>query len=228
MRIIYHYPLCPFSRKVRVSLAEKKLDFTSEIENFWEKRPEYTKINSQGFVPALVDLNGSILIDSNAITEYLEEAYPDRKLYPSDLLARAEVRRIINYFDTRFAQDVSLVLLWEKVIKGLYAKKHGLRVDPPNSTLIRSIKDVSIHYLDYISWLVDRRNWLAGDDFSMADITAAAHLSTVDYFGAINWSKFESVKNWFMRIKSRPSYRSLLTDKIPNIAPVEYYSELDF
>lgn len=228
MRIVHHYPLCPYSRKVRLCLTEKKLDFTSEIENFWEKKPDYLKINPQGYVPALVDLNGSIILDSNAITEYLEEAYPDRKLYPEELLARAEVRRLINWFDTRFANEVSLVLLWEKVIKSQYAKVNGQKSEAPNSALIRHLKSVLANYMEYIAWLVDRRNWLAGDHFSMADITVAAHLSTVDYFGDVNWDKFESVKNWFMRIKSRPSYRNLLNDKIPSLAPAAHYTELDF
>lgn len=228
MRIVHHYPLCPFSRKVRICLAEKKLDFTGEIENFWEKRPDYLKINPQGYVPALIDLNGSIILDSNAITEYLEEAYPDKKLYPEDMISRAETRKIINWFDTRFASDISLNLLWEKSIKSLYARKLGKTAEPPDSNLIRNISDVLIHYMDYISNLVDRRNWLAGDNFSVADIAAAAHISTVDYFGAINWNKFELVKSWFVRIKSRPSYRPLLSDKIPSIAPASHYADLDF
>jgi glutathione S-transferase len=228
MRVIHHYPLCPYSRKVRLCLAEKKLDFNCEIENFWEKRPHYLAINPQGYVPALVDLNGSIIIDSNAITEYLEEAYPDRKLYPEELLARAEVRKLINWFDTRFANEVSLLLLWEKVIKSLHAKAHGQRSEGPDSALIRHTKNVLASYMDYIAWLVDRRNWLAGDHFSMADITVAAHLSTIDYFGDINWDKFETVKNWFVRIKSRPSYRALLNDRLPSLAPAAHYTELDF
>lgn len=228
MRVIHHYPLCPYSRKVRLCLAEKKLDFTSEVENFWEKRPHYLKINPQGYVPALVDLNGSIIIDSNAITEYLEEAYPDRKLYPDELLARAEVRKLINWFDTRFANEVSLLILWEKVIKSLHAKVQGQRSEGPDSALIRHTKNVLVNYMDYIAWLVDRRNWLAGDHFSMADITVAAHLSTIDYFGEINWDKFETVKNWFVRIKSRPSYRALLNDRLPSLAPAAHYAELDF
>lgn len=228
MRVVHHYPLCPYSRKVRLCLAEKKLDFTSEIVNFWEKKPDYLQINPQGYVPALVDLNGSVILDSNAITEYLEEAYPDRKLYPEELLSRAEVRRLINWFDTRFANEVSLVLLWEKVIKSQYAKVNGQKSEAPNSALIRHIKSLLSSYMEYIAWLVDRRNWIAGDNFSMADITVAAHISTVDYFGDVNWDKFENVKSWFMRIKSRPSYRNLLNDKIPSLAPAAHYTELDF
>lgn len=226
--MLYYYPLCPFSRKVRLCLNEKKLDFSQEIENFWEKRPEFTNLNPLGYVPILVDLNGSIIADSTAIAEYLEEAYPDRKLYPDELLMRAEVRRLMAWFDTRFAQEVSLVILWEKAIKRMVAKKLNTISAGPDSKLIRDSKVTMTNHLEYISWLVDRRNWLAGDHFTVADITAAAHISVIDYFGDVNWEKFEAVKNWFMRIKSRPSYRGFLNDKIPAIAPAAHYTQLDF
>ncbi len=218
-------------------LAEKKLDFTQEMENFWEKKPEFTRLNPLGYVPVLVDLNGSVLADSTAIVEYLEEAYPDRKLYPDELLARAEVRRLMIWFDTRFAQEVSLVILWEKVIKRMINQNSGhtgaSHANPgansgPDSSLIRQTKNTLVNHMEYIAWLVDRRNWLAGDHFSVADITAAAHLSVVDYFGDINWDKFDAVKSWFMRIKSRPSYRGFFNDRVPAIAPAPHYAELDF
>lgn len=226
--MLYYYPLCPFSRKVRLCLNEKKLDFSQEVENFWEKRQEFTNLNPLGYVPVLVDLNGSIIADSTAIVEYLEEAYPDKKLYPEEFLARAEARRLMAWFDTRFAQEVSLVILWEKAIKRLAARSVGTTSAGPDSTLIRNTKATMVNHLEYLGWLIDRRNWLAGDHFSVADITAAAHISVIDYFGDINWEKFESVKNWFMRIKSRPSYRGFLSDKIPAIAPAPHYTELDF
>lgn len=228
MRVLYCYPLCPYSRKVRLCLAEKKLDFSQEVENFWEKRSEFTNLNPLGQVPVLIDLNGSILADSTAIVEYLEEAYPDRKLYPEEFLARAETRRLMTWFDTRFAQEVSLVILWEKAIKRMAAKTLGQSSAGPDSNLIRHTKVIMTNHLEYLAWLVDRRNWIAGDHFTVADITAAAHISVIDYFGDINWEKFESVKNWFMRIKSRPSYRGFFSDKIPAIAPASHYAELDF
>lgn len=228
MRVLHYYPLCPFSRKVRLSLAEKKLDFSQEIQNFWEKKPELTNLNPLGCVPVLVDLNGSIVSDSTAIVEYLEEAYPDKKLYPEDLLGRAEARRLMVWFDTRFAQEVSMIILWEKVIKRLAAKSHGLSGGAPDSNLIRNTKVVMGNHLDYLTWLIDRRNWIAGDNFTLADITAAAHISIVDYFGDINWDKYESVKHWFMRIKSRPTFRSFFSDRVPAVAPAPHYAELDF
>ncbi|MCX7338038.1 MAG: glutathione S-transferase family protein [Alphaproteobacteria bacterium] len=225
MRSLYHYPLCPFSRKIRQIMAEKKLDFSPEVERFWERRSEFLKINPSGQVPVLVDLNGSVIADSMAITEYLEEAYPVHPLMGDGLVERAEVRRLIAWFDGKFAQEVSLCLVFEKAINR-YIKRESN--SGPNSALIRSAKNAINHHLDYISWLVDRRNWLAGDDFSVADITAAAHLSVVDYFGDVPWEKHPVATEWYARIKSRPSFRSFLQDRIPGLNPSPHYADLDF
>lgn len=226
MRTLYHYPLCPYSRKVRLVLAEKKLDYTMDIERFWEKRPAFLKMNPAGQVPVLVDLNGSVLSDSVAITEYLEEAYPERPLMSEGLMQRLEIRRLVGWFDSKFAQEISVVLLKEKNIK------RYLPADPgqtgPNSAVIRAAKQAIHLHLDYISWLVDRRKWLAGDFFSLADIAAASHISVVDYMGDVPWDKHPIAKDWYAKIKCRPSFRSLLQDRVAALTPATHYADLDF
>jgi glutathione S-transferase len=226
MRTLYHYPLCPYSRKVRLTLAEKKLDFASEIERFWEKRPVFLKLNPAGEVPVLVDLNGSVLSDSVAITEYLEEAYPDRSLFGEGLGQRAEARRLVGWFDGKFAQEISVLLLKEKNIKRYLRQEGG--ASGPNSAIIRVAKQAIHWHLDYISWLIDRRKWLAGDDFTMADIAAASHISVVDYMGDVPWDKHPVAKDWYARIKCRPSFRTLLQDRVAALNPAEHYPDLDF
>ncbi len=227
MRTLYHYPLCPYSRKIRLLLAEKKLDFTLELEKFWEKRPEFVNLNAAGQVPVLLDLNGSVLSDSVAISEYLEEAYAkEHPLIGEGLTQRAEVRRLVAWFDTRFGQEVSQRLLFEKIIKRYLPTTTG--PSGPDSTAIRQAKNSIHHHLDYISWLVDRRNWLAGDHFSLADITAAAHLSVVDYLGDVPWESHLLAKEWYARIKSRPIFRSLLQDRASGLTPSVHYADLDF
>lgn len=224
MRTLYHYWLCPFSRKVRLVLAEKKLDFELEAERVWERRPEFLELNPAGKVPLLIDLNGTAIVDSMAIVEYLEEAYPERQLIGEGLTHRAEVRRLVAWFDDKFAQDVSISLLLEKILKKhLYKDQSG-----PNSAVLRLIKTNINEHLNYISWLVDRRKWLAGDEFSLADITAAAHLSVVDYLGDVPWDRHELAKDWYVRIKSRPAFRALLTDRLPGLFPSAHYADLDF
>ena len=226
MRILYHYPLCPYSRKIRLQLAEKKLDFTLELEKFWEKRNEFINLNPAGQVPVLIDLNGSILSDSVSISEYLEEAYSkDASLLGEGLVQRAEARRLVAWFDTRFGVDVTQRLVFEKIIKR-YLPNTGS--SGPDSAAIRQAKNTIHHHLDYISWLVDRRNWLAGDHFSLADITAASHLSVVDYLGDVPWESHLLAKEWYARIKSRPSFRNFLQDRASGLAPSPHYGDLDF
>lgn len=224
MRTLYHYWLCPFSRKIRLVLAEKKLDFDLELEQPWERRPEFMQMNPAGKVPLLVDLNGTAVMDSMAIAEYLEEAYPERLLIGAGLAHRAEVRRLAAWFDDKFAQEVSMSLVIEKVLKRHLYKDHS----GPNSAVLRMIKTYIHDHLAYISWLVDRRKWLAGDEFSLADITAAAHLSVVDYLGDVPWGQYELAKDWYARIKSRPTFRALLTDRLPGMPPSSHYTDLDF
>lgn len=223
MRTLYHYPLCPFSRKIRLILAEKKLDFTLEIENIWERRAAFLQLNPTGSIPVLVDLNGTALAESPAIVEYLHEAYPAQPIYADEINQRAEARRIMAWFDGQFSHDVSLIIFFEKSLKRYYDRSSA-----PDAALIRRAKNKINHYLDMISWFVDHRRWLAGDIFSVADMTVAAHLSVVDYFGDVPWEQHPSAKEWYARVKSRPSFRPLLADRIPGHPPVASYQDLDF
>lgn len=223
MRTLYHYMLCPFSRKIRLVLGEKRLDFDVENERFWERREAFLAMNPAGQVPVFVDLNGTVLADSSVICEYLEEAYPERLLIGNGVAHRAEVRRLAAWFDGKFANEVSLPLIFEKTLRR-FMREAG----PTNSQAIRQAKSMINYHLDYISWLIDRRKWLAGDDLSLADLAAAAHLSVIDYLGDVPWDNHEVAKDWYMRIKSRPSFRPILQDRLGGLTPAEHYQSLDF
>jgi glutathione S-transferase len=222
MRRLYHLPLSPQSRKVRVVLAEKRLPVELKAERVWERRPEFLALNPAGEVPVLVDEGGEVIADSGAICEYLEELHPDPPLLGRDALSRAETRRLVAWFDGKFADEVTANLLGEKVLKRF------LGLGEPSSDAIRAGNE-NIHYhLDYIAYLTERRRWLAGDEFSLADIAAAAHLSTADYLGDVPWGAHEEAKDWYARVKSRPSFRPLLADHIPGLPPPGHYADLDF
>ena len=83
-------------------------------------------------------------------------------------------------------------------------------------------------HLDYIGHLADHHTWLAGDQLSLADLAAAAHISAVDYFGDIPWADYPVAKSWYQRMKSRPSFRPLLADTVRGMAPAAHYADLDF
>ena len=222
MKTLYHLWLSPYCRKVRIVLAEKKIDYRLETENTWLRRREFLAINPAGEVPVLIEDDGTSIADSQAICEYLEEIVPDPSIFPVDPKERAEARRIVAWFDRKFSAEVSENLVGEKIFKRF------LKTGAPNSALIRAGQQ-NIHYhLDYIGWLSERRNWLAGGVFSIADIAAAAHLSSVDYLGDVPWEDHISAKEWYVRIKSRPSFRAILADHLPGEPPPQHYADLDF
>ena len=222
MRTLYHVWLNPFSRKVRIMLAEKKLDFAMEVEPVWERRTEFLALNPAGEVPVLVEPDNTVLSDSSAICEYLEEQSPEPNLMGGKPYEKAEVRRLVAWFDRKFHQEVTDMLVNEKVMKRF------LGLGEPDSRIIRAAQQNIHTHLDYITFLTDRRHWLAGEMMTLADIAAAAHLSALDYLGDVPWSEHKSAKHWYARIKSRPSLRPILSDAIPGLPAPKHYSNLDF
>lgn len=203
-------------------LREKNLEFDPVIERFWERRPEFLALNPAGDVPVLIEADGRVVAEPGVIEEYLEEAYPERPLLFGDVFQRAEIRRLVAWFDIKFYREVTVNLVDEKVGKRLTGQGQ------PNSQAIKA-GYANIHYhLDYIGYLMDRRRYLAGDEFSLADITAAAHLSSLDYLGDVPWDKHQSARDWYARVKSRPSFRQILADRVPGLSPVRHYDDLDF
>ncbi len=223
MRILHHYTLCPFSRKVRLLCAEKKLDLTLHDEDFWKNRPNFLSLNPLGQVPVLVDINGTVVCDSNAICEYIEEAYPQSPFLSEDCKARAEVRRLNAWIDLKFAQEVTLVILFERLLKRYYPQPQTA-----SPQAIRHAKEQISPHFEYMQNLLDRRNWLGGETLSLADFSLASHVSVIDYFGDINWNNFPLLKEWYAKIKSRPSFRLFLRETIPGRKPETHYPNLDF
>lgn len=222
MRTLYHLWLHPYSRKVRVTLAEKGLEFDLQVEKIWERRTEFLTINPAGDVPVLIEDDGTVISNSNAICEYLDETYDHTSLIGDDTLSRAEVRRMIGWFDVKFNREVTENLIGEKIMKRF------LRLGEPHGPSIRA-GHANIHYhLDYISYLMEKRRWLAGDRFSLADIAAAGHLSAIDYIGDVPWDEHPGAKAWYMRMKSRPSFRGILDDQVPGFAPAPHYTLTEF
>lgn len=222
MRTLYHLWLSPFSRKIRILLKEKNLDFDMQVEKVWERRADFLALNPAGEVPVLVEPDGTTLSDANVIAEYLEEVYTDRPLLPQDPIARAETRRLVAWFDIKFNREVTQNLVEEKITKRF------LGLGQPSSQAIRA-GVANIHYhLDYIGYLVERRNFLAGDEFSLADVAAASHLSAIDYLGDVPWDQHVPAKDWYSRVKSRPSMRPILADHMPGATPPKHYADLDF
>jgi glutathione S-transferase len=222
MRKLIHHPISAASRLVRLVLAEKNLPFDSVVEKPWEWRDELLVLNPSGEIPVLVEEDGTAIAGCWALAEYLEEAYPDHPLMPREVASRAEVRRLMSWFLQKFEREVTDNLVGEKLVKRLSGQGQ------PQGLAIRAGL-ANIHYhLDYVGWLADRRPWLAGVALSFADLAAAAELSCVDYVGDVPWDQHTDAKDWYARIKSRPSFRPLLADSISGCPAPRHYADLDF
>lgn len=219
---LYHTPLSPYCRKIRMLLKEKDLAFELINENVWDRRREFFTLNHAGEVPVLVDVNGTVVSHSSAISEYLEEAYPEYCFLGTTPAERAEVRRVVGWFDTKFEVEVTQNLLFEKVYKRLW--QYG----EPSSEAIRAGKKNILYHLDYIAFLTHDRQWLAGDKITLADMAAAAHLSSLDYMGDVPWDHSPAAKQWYALIKSRPSFRHILMDRVMGVRPPSHYENPDF
>jgi glutathione S-transferase len=222
MKTLHHHPLSPFCRKVRLVLSECNIPFEARIEKPWERRPEFMAVSPTGDVPVLVEGDGFALTDSTAICEYIQEIKPHPNLLGEDAKARAETRRLAGFFDRVFYQDVGMTLVAEKALKRLRG------AGTPDAVTIRQGYVALDEHMKHVNWLAEQRNWLASDRLSLADITAAAQISVIDYLGDVPWDTYPEARNWYARIKSRPSFRQILADTIPGLPPPPNYANLDF
>ena len=214
MLTLFHHPFCPHSRFIRLALAEHGLEHRVMEERVWERREEFLMLNP----------------GAATIAEFLDETsgaeLQERRLLPADIRQRIEVRRLTAWFNEKFFAEVSGPLVMERFYKRLMRIEQG--GGPPDTDAIRAARINVRYHIAYIGWLVRTRDWLAGDQMSLADLAAAAHLSTVDYLGDVPWTEDEVSKNWYARVKSRPSFRPLLAETWPGLAPAPSYADLDF
>jgi glutathione S-transferase len=219
---LYQFPLCPFSRKVRLLMGEKGVAYELVREDPWAADDEFWNLNPAGRTPVAVeDERKLVLADSRAICEYLEETVEKAPMINGSAANRAEIRRLVALFDENFYFDVTAPLLSERMKKRLV-----LRQPPDSRALARAMKLAHGH-LDYMDWLIDNRPWLAGSQMSMADLAAAAQISVADYLGGIDWAGHEQTRGWYAVFKSRPSFRPLLTERMEVIRPPAHYAEID-
>lgn len=221
MVLLIHHAVSPFSRKARVAMSEKKMLFVLKEEEPWNLSADVYKLNPAGELPVFLS-DGNVIAGNYAITEYLEEFNKDVKLLPDDIKERAETRRLIEWFDDKFYREVYRNIVPEKI-----HKRFSKGLAPDSKILKIGLNNINFH-LEYIDWLCERRSYLAGEEFGWADITAAAHLSIIDYLGDVPWEGYRNAKIWYSKVKSRPSFKEILKDNIRGILPAKQYANLDF
>jgi len=227
MPSLIHFSLDPFSRRVRLALAEYQIGSEIIDEEPWDPSPDIFALNPAGTLPIYLENSKTVISGIEAIGEYLEETRGQRPtLLPGSAVERAEIRRLVGWFDTKFYAEVSEPVVREKVVRRFLDREAGGGA-PDMGRVRQAMTQLRVH-LDYVSQLADSRPWLAGKNISLADLSAAAHLSVIDYFGDIPWTEYRAAKSWYQRIKSRPSFRPLLADAVRGLTPAAAYADLDF
>jgi len=230
MATLHHSPFCPNSRFIRLALAEMGMEPVLVEERPWERRQEFLLLNPAGTTPVLVEQTGLVVPGAGIVAEYLDETrglgLAGRRLLPDTPAGRVEVRRLLDWFLVKFHAEVTEYLVTEKIDKRFMASAAG--GGPPDMNAIRAARANVRYHLKYIGYLIGQRRWLAGDHLTYADLAAAAHLSCVDYLGDVPWDEDEMARDWYARVKSRPSFRTLLTDRVPGMAAAAHYADLDF
>ena len=204
-------------------LAEKGVAHELKRVSPWEQEDEFVDLNPAGETPVLVeDQKGTVLIDSGAICEYFEETLDRAPMIPGTSINRAEIRRLVSWFDDKLFRDVVSPLMEERMRKRLVSRA------PPETAVLRKAMTAANGHLDYIDYLLDHRRWLAGPTLTQADLAAAAHLSVADYLGGIDWRGHKQTLDWYSVMKSRPSFRPLLGERMEVIMPPAHYDKVDF
>jgi glutathione S-transferase len=228
---LYHHPLSVSSRFVRLILSECDLIPQLVEERPWERREDFLIMNPAATLPVLVEDQGPPVVGAWPVSEYLDEtrgfALAEHRLLPPNADQRAEVRRLCEWFLVKFDSEVTSYLAEEKVIKRERAKA-GAGGGTPDSSLLRAARANVRPHLGYINHLMAERNWLAGDRITFADLAAAAALSVADFLGEVPWSDAGEAKDWYARMKSRASFRTLLADQVRGVRPPEHYGDPDF
>ena len=222
MWCLYQFPLCPFSRKIRLLLGEKNVAYELVREDPWSASDYFWNLNPAGRTPVMVHQErDTVLCDSRAIAEYFEETVDKSPMINGTAANRAEIRRLVALFDENFYNDVTAPLLNERM------KKRIVLNQSPDSRVLREAMKLAHGHLDYMVWLIDNRPWLAGSTMSLADLAAAAQISVADYLGGIDWAGHEQTRGWYSVFKSRPSFRPLLTERMGVIQPPAHYAKVD-
>lgn len=230
MLTVFHHIMSSSSRAVRLILYEFNMSFTLVEEHEWARRREFLQLNPAGSVPVLLNEHSQPVSGIYSIIEYLDETIgalnKETNFFPKSPIERAEIRRLISWFLEKFNYETAHPIVRQRIYKREMPTTLG--GGAPDSTILRCARNNIKPHMEYLNWLTQNNNCLAGSKLTYADFAAAACVSVLDYMDEIDWSAYDYAKQWYMRIKSRPSMRPLLFDRVAGLAPSTYYTSLDF
>lgn len=214
MRRLIHVMLSPSCRLARLMVGEKRIACD----------PLPAEDIKQS-MPVFLDMDGTRAEGVWAILDHLEHHYPDRPLAPADDAARLTCLRWVDWAMGPFHEKVTQRIVYEKAAPR-YTGAGFSRA--PDMNVIRAGREELKAALAAIGAAAESNGNLACREPTLGDLAVAAPLSALDYFGEIPWNDFPAANEWYVRMKSRPSFRSILLDRVPGQPPVSHYTELDF
>lgn len=214
MRKLIHLTLSPASRLARLMVAEKRLSCDPVMSE-----------DPNAHLPVFVELDGTKREGLWAIVDHLEGNYPEHPLAPEDPSQRAEVLRWLDWAMGPLHDQVTRRIVYEK---GAQRYTGTASRGAPDMNIIRQGREALRFMLKTIGQAAEANGNLAVRECTLADLAVAAHLSALDYFGEIQWTEYPPAAEWYVRIKSRPAFRTLLSDRVPGQPPTASYAELDF
>lgn len=231
---LYHNHMSVCAAKVRIALTEKRLEWKGHLLNLIggdQFKPDYIKLNPKSVVPTLVH-DDKVIVESNVIIEYLDDAFPDPPIRPFGAYDRACMRLLLKRLDDGsdgIHHDMSVVSFGsayrEQLIKRVKKKQElDAEIDKSMNATSKSWLQQTIHegveaesfksaiknidkLLDDFEAILNQSTWLAGPDYSLADIAYTSYMTRLEMLNYQRmWSERPRVTDWFNRLKQRPSY----------------------
>lgn len=194
---LYTFPPSTNSRKVRIALIEKGLEFERiniDLTKREQKNSDYLKIHPFGQIPALDD-EGFIVYDSTIINEYLEDEYPYPSLMPRDSEGRARARLLEDFRDSHFNPFFVHIIHEMRKPEG---ERDAARIDAAKTEITKAF--------DRIEQALKNKDYLIGS-FSLADVAFMSNIELLDRFAIpVDAAKYPKTVAWIARLKARPSF----------------------
>lgn len=240
MLTLYHSGTSVCAAKVRLVLAEKGLDWTGkylDILHGDQFEPAYLKLNPKGVVPTLVH-DGAVIRESSVICEYLDEVFPDPPATPNDPTGRAEMRCWTKLVDEELhpvCTVVTFVASHRHTVLAAGRENADAFIDKAPNPGQRERRRAWLYQgfdapgvaealatydavLQRMEDALAARPWLAGDDFSLADIALIPYVNRLAMLGVQEmWEgRRPRLADWFARIHSRASFQPAIYDHMPD------------
>ena len=222
MITLHHYYLCSSSRYIRLILEEHNITYETQLENFWKPQKDFLKINPAGHLPVLVNEENFPIIGANACLEYIKDLKLRPNLFADNYKDKAEINRLNHWFETIFKKEVFDPIIYEKVFSRIVEN-----IIPDSENIRAALNNLDFH-IKYFNYLLNKKIFFVKDKLTYLDLLAAANLSVLDYLGLLDFKTNENIKEWYFKIKSRPSFKTLLKDQIVGLNPHENYRNIDF